>query len=139
MATSQKAEYALRAMVLLAQGGERTVVSSTIAERAKIPEKFLEAILVQLRRGGLVESRRGAEGGHRLARDSRSITVLQILEAVDGPLSLRPKDRASPVDVALRELWDRAESAVRAVLGAKTLEELCRDVEARESVVDFNI
>jgi Rrf2 family protein len=61
-----------------------------IAEREKIPRKFLEAILVQLRDGGLVDSRRGPQGGHRLARAPSAVSVADIIRLIDGPLALTP-------------------------------------------------
>jgi Rrf2 family protein len=64
--------------------------SSDIAERAGIPRKFLEAILVELRDVGLVESRRGPGGGHRLGRPARDISVADVLRCIDGPLALTP-------------------------------------------------
>ena len=60
-----------------------------IAEREHIPRKFLEAILVQLRDGGVVESHRGAQGGHRLSRDPDTISVADIIRIIDGPLALK--------------------------------------------------
>ena len=61
-----------------------------IAEREHIPQTFLEAILVQLRDHGLVESRRGSHGGHRLSRDPGAMSVADIIRAIDGPLALTP-------------------------------------------------
>lgn len=89
---SSKGKYAVRAALALAEASEPGVWTSTgmIAERADVPRKFLEAILVQLRDGGLVDSRRGPQGGHRLSRDPGTITVADVIRLIDGPLALTP-------------------------------------------------
>src|SRR3954467_6068346 len=83
---SAKSEYAVRAAVGLALIG-RTARAEDIASAQGIPPKFLEKILHDLRRSGLVESRRGPEGGHRLAKDPAAITIADVIRAVDGPLA----------------------------------------------------
>jgi Rrf2 family protein len=89
---SSKAKYALRAAIMLAEHHVETgwLPTNAIAEREAIPRKFLEAILVQLRDNGLIDSRRGSLGGHRLAREPASISVADIIRMVDGPLALTP-------------------------------------------------
>jgi Rrf2 family protein len=89
---SSKAKYALRAATVLAEryAEDGWTPTSTIAERERIPRKFLEAILVQLRDNGVVDSRRGSLGGHRLAREPASISVADIIRVIDGPLALTP-------------------------------------------------
>ena len=89
---SSKAKYAVRAAVMLArdEAAEVWVATSDIAERENIPRKFLEAILVEMRDTGLVESRRGPSGGHRLGRSAANISVADILRCIDGPLALTP-------------------------------------------------
>jgi Rrf2 family cysteine metabolism transcriptional repressor len=146
MRISQKAEYALRAMLDLSLNGglDEPQRSSTIADRARIPEKFLEAILVDLRKAGLVNSRRGPEGGHQLARPPARISVRDIVKAIDGPLELAGQGRkrppsADPSDEILNEMWSEVEAKVRAALEEVTVEELHRRVEARRGVIDFSI
>jgi Rrf2 family protein len=89
---SSKGKYAVRAGTMLAEqfGSQAWVSTGTIAEHEKIPRKFLEAILVHLRDGGLVDSRRGPQGGHRLSRDPTTISVADIIRLIDGPLALTP-------------------------------------------------
>ena len=89
---SSKAKYAVRAAVTLArhQAGDTWMASSDIATRDSIPRKFLETILVDLRNAGLVISRRGPSGGHRLGRAAGKISVADILRCIDGPLALTP-------------------------------------------------
>jgi Rrf2 family protein len=89
---SSKAKYALRAVAFLAERGrpDTWVQMAEIAEHEQIPPKFLEAILVELRSRGIVGSRRGAQGGHRLLRAPEEISVADLLRIVDGPLALTP-------------------------------------------------
>jgi Rrf2 family protein len=89
---SSKGKYAVRATTMLAEqfASRAWTPTVTIADREKIPRKFLEAILVQLRDGGVVDSRRGPQGGHRLSREPSTISVADIIRLIDGPLALTP-------------------------------------------------
>jgi Rrf2 family protein len=89
---SSKAKYALRAILVLAADRPNTSWTSatTIAERADVPRKFLEAILVQLRDQGVIESRRGPIGGHKLRLSPTEVTVADIIRITDGPIALTP-------------------------------------------------
>src|SRR5437868_14770900 len=85
MHTSVKGEYALQAIFDLAsQRAGEPIKTADIAQRQKIPQKFLELILAGLKQGGFVESRRGAEGGYLLSRAPDSITVGQVIRYVEG-------------------------------------------------------
>lgn len=87
MQFSKKADYALRAMAILATlPPDRTLQAQELAEAGKIPIKFLEQILLVLKRSGLLRSKRGVGGGYRLGKESRLISVAEIVEAVDGEL-----------------------------------------------------
>jgi Rrf2 family transcriptional regulator, cysteine metabolism repressor len=84
---SQKCQYAIRAVFELARRrGQGPVKISDIAEAQAIPLRFLQVILNQLRRGGFIESRRGAEGGYFLSREPDGLTVGKIVEFIEGPL-----------------------------------------------------
>jgi Rrf2 family protein len=89
---SSKGKYAVRAATMLAEqfASGAWTPTAAIAEREKIPRKFLEAILVQLRDGGVVDSHRGSHGGHRLAREPSGISVADVIRLIDGPLALTP-------------------------------------------------
>ena len=88
---SQKAKYALKALVVLArQETGRSLQTTEIAAAAAVPRKFLEQILLQLKVGGLVTSRRGRAGGYMLVADPEVITVSQVLRIVDGPIAPLP-------------------------------------------------
>src|SRR5215831_14229158 len=92
MNISVKSEYALLAIFDLAtQPPGEPVKIADIARRQKIPQKFLELILSSLKQGGFVESRRGAEGGYRLARPADQITVGQVLKYVEQSKKTRPR------------------------------------------------
>src|SRR5215218_600563 len=88
MRVSAKTDYALRAAVELAAAeGDAPVKGEQLATTQSIPLRFLENILLQLRHAGIVESRRGAEGGYRLARPAAEITLADVIRAIDGPLA----------------------------------------------------
>lgn len=126
MQISARGEYAVRAALGLAAAYPVTVSSHALAEEQELPHKFLEAIMADLRRGGLVRSVRGAEGGYQLARPPREVGVGAVLRAVDGPLAAvrgrRPEETAYGGSSAhLPELWVALRAAVRGVLDEVTL------------------
>jgi Rrf2 family protein len=85
---SQKCKYALQALLLLArEPSQDLLLVSDIAERERLPKKFLEAILLELNRNGLVRSRRGRGGGYALAKPADLITFGQVVRIMDGPLA----------------------------------------------------
>jgi Rrf2 family protein len=143
MRISRKAEHAVRALLDLAvhappAGGVR---ASQIARRTGVPKNFLDAILLDLRKAGLLSSKRGRDGGHWLARDPSRVTVRAVVEAIDGSLSpARQKARRSetPADACLRALWGRADQAVNDVLEDATLDDLRRQAGA-QGALDFSI
>lgn len=122
MHVTARSDYAVRALAELAAGDTaayRTV--EDLAEAQRLPAKFLEGILTQLRRSGLLESRRGATGGFRLALPAGEISVADVMRAVDGPLAavrgLRPEDIAyDGAAMALPLVWIAMRAAVRDVL-----------------------
>jgi Rrf2 family protein len=88
---SQKARYALRALVELARAGpEGQLTSAEIAVRADAPRKFLEAILLEMARRSIIVSRRGKFGGYALARAPEQISFAEVIRVIDGPLALAP-------------------------------------------------
>jgi Rrf2 family protein len=88
---SQKARYALRALIVLAsQSGDKPMMIADIAEEGELPRKFLEAILLELKKRGIVRSVRGRSGGYRLGRPAKDITFADIIRTTDGPLALSP-------------------------------------------------
>jgi Rrf2 family protein len=89
MQITRQADYAIRAVRYLAkQGSEKRVATSTVAKEMQIPPSFLAKIISQLSIAGLLHTSRGARGGVALARDSKDISVLDVVEAIDGPILL---------------------------------------------------
>jgi Rrf2 family protein len=134
MRISARADYAVRAVLELAvrQGGGDPVKAETIAAAQGIPHKFLEGILGDLRRGGVVDSRRGTGGGYRLARDASAITVADVIRAVDGPIVSVRGER--PTGLAYRgtaepllPLWIALRANVRKILEGVTLADIAAD------------
>jgi Rrf2 family protein len=88
---SQKAKYALRALLVLAEeGDDKPVLIADIAERHHLPKKFLEQILLDLKHHGLVQSRRGRSGGYNLLKPASEISFGQVIRIIDGPLAPLP-------------------------------------------------
>ena len=127
MRVSAKADYAVRAAIELAGAADGGPIKGTVISKAqKIPLRFLENILNELRHAGIVQSQRGSEGGYWLARSAGDITVAEIIRAVEGPLASvrgeRPEDleyrgEAEP----LRNVWVALRANIRQVLESVTL------------------
>jgi Rrf2 family protein len=128
---SAKVDYAIRALAELTSAGGGPLKVTELAESQQIPARFLQNILLQLRRRGLVRSQRGAEGGYRLARSPADITLADAIRAVEGPLAgvrgERP-ERLTYTGAAapLAEVWVAVRVSLRDVLEQVTLEELVR-------------
>ena len=146
MRISSKGEYGLRALFDLAQHyGEGPIQSRDIHLRQGIDENYLNQILISLRKSGLIESIRGPQGGHRLARPPAQITVLEALLALEGPFlppdagrdSLAP---AEPIDrELLRDVWDALRDALERYLRDITLDDLCQRKRTRSGEVMYYI
>ncbi len=127
MEISAKTDYAVRALLGLAERAPDLVKVYVVISEQQLPRKFVEAILGELRRAGIVRSQRGAEGGYALARPATEITLGQVIRAVDGPLAevrgLRPNE-TSYIGVAshLPELWVAVRASLRRVLDETTLQ-----------------
>ena len=147
MRTTAKADYAVRAAVELAAAGDETRTAEEIAQAAGIPINFLENILADLKRAGIVQSRRGSGGGHLLARPADEIAIADVIRAVEGPLAnvrgISPEAlEYNGASARLRDVWVALRASVRAVLEHVTLAdvvkgelpphvvELTRDAEA---------
>jgi Rrf2 family protein len=131
MRMTAKSEYGLLAMIDLAScEGDVPVSAREVSERQAIPGKYLEQLLVALRKAGLVKALRGAHGGFVLARPASEITVLQIVEALEGPVAATvcDGDRATTcgrsAECAAFPVWSDVTAAVRGVLGKTTLGDL---------------
>ena len=132
MRVSARADYAIRALIELAAAGPATMRGEQVGTAQHIPVKYLENILAELRRAGLVISHRGQEGGYRLARTASTITLADIIRAIDGPLAgIRgepPESVTYPgVAAGMRDVWVALRASMRAVLEEVTLSDVAAD------------
>lgn len=129
MKVSRKAYYGLRAVLSLVQA-EKPLSIRAIAETERLPEDYLEKILQALRRAGIVEARKGVDGGYSLSRPADQISVWDILRELDGPI----KTFAAPVQGTLpclqpghcqtNEVWRTLETAIESTLSKITIDQL---------------
>ncbi|MFD4293747.1 RrF2 family transcriptional regulator [Rhodococcus sp. NPDC058505] len=129
MHISAKVDYAVRTLVEIAAADTTPVKAEHLAGAQSIPHKFLEAVLGDLRRAGLVHSRRGPDGGYWLARPAADIAVADVIRAVEGPLASVRGDRPEEVTYGgaaapLRDVWIAVRVNLRAVLEAVTVADI---------------
>jgi Rrf2 family protein len=130
MQISARSDYALRALLTLA-AAEDPMTAEELASAQSLPVTFLEGILLDLRRGGILASRRGRVGGYRFARDPDQVTPADVIRILDGPLAevrgQRPEN-TSYADAAepLQQLWVALRANMRTVLEGVTIAELAR-------------
>lgn len=139
MQLTMTGEYAVRAMLHLAALPPGTVVQiPEIAREWDIPENFLRKIAAMLSRGGLLASQRGAGGGISLGRPSQDISLLQVIEEVEGPIYLNKCIEAPGACernewCSVHTVWHEAQTKMREVLGSRSLAELALINAARRS------
>ena len=127
MRVSAKTDYAIRAALELASAeDDKPVKGERIATAQAIPLRFLENILMQLRHAGLVESRRGAEGGYRLAKPADEVKLADVIRAIDGPLAGVSGSRPETLGFtgsaeSMKDVWIAVGAALRGVLEQITL------------------
>ena len=126
MRVSAKVDYALRALTELAASPPGYVKAERLATAQQIPLKFLENILLELRRAEIVASQRGAEGGYRLAKPAGEISLAEVIRAVEGPIATvrgaRPEDTSYTGPAAgLRDVWIELRASMRGVLEETSL------------------
>ncbi len=126
-----KTEYALKSLIHIASSNEPTS-STQIYEAEGIPMAFLEQILVRLRRKGLIKSLRGKRGGYVLAKPAKDISLLDVINAIEGPYGvvkcLVPGEEMECIffltDCVLRDVWNTVQLKIISILGEITLEEI---------------
>ena len=148
MRISRKAEYALRALLLLARDNPDKVHQiHELSEAGRIPVKFLEQILLTLRNRGILTSKRGVGGGYTLKRRPSEMTVLEIIELMDGPIaplpcaldkSLEVCTCADPAFCSLQPLMREARQQLCELFGSRTIQELA-DAARDRNVMAFDI
>jgi Rrf2 family protein len=129
-----RVDYALRAVVELASAGgtaEHPVTAERLATAQEIPPKFLESILLQLRRGGVVFSQRGPEGGYWLARPAAEISLADVIRIIDGPLAnvrgQRPEDLGyHGAAESLQTVWIALRASEREILDLVSIADVAR-------------
>jgi Rrf2 family protein len=123
MRVPQRLDYAMRALILLAEQERGAwVAAGELADRLRLPRRFVEQQVTTLARSGIVECRRGAAGGCALSRSASEITIRQVVLALQGEILDVPRQS----DSASAELWQQAEVALSEFLDNVTLEELAK-------------
>jgi len=134
MQISAKGEYAIRAVLDLALHREKGLTPiQEIAGRQGIPQRYLEQVLLVLKRAGLLTAKRGSTGGYHLTRPAEDITVGDVLRAVEGsaPFAVQRRGRPDGVEGDLGELWDEVAQAISEVVDRVTIGELAVRAAAR--------
>jgi Rrf2 family protein len=129
MRVSAKVDYALRAVTELAAAPPGHVTAERLAAAQEIPLKFLENILLELRRAEIVASQRGADGGYRLAKPATELSLADVIRAVEGPIATVRGARPEEVEYAgaasaLQQVWIDLRTNMRAVLEQTSLADL---------------
>ena len=131
MRVSSRSDYGLRALIELAgHYGQGPLQSSEIALRRHVPVQYLDQLLTVLRKAGFIRSIRGPAGGHELVRDPRTVTVLEVIQALEGSLSPvgwldePPEVTDHPHQCGQREIWERIREATTDILSSYTVADL---------------
>ncbi len=144
MRISSKGDYGLRALFDLAlHYGHGPVRSRDIAERQTIDENYLNQLLIQLRRAGLVQSLRGPQGGHLLAKEPAEVTLLEALQALEGPIvelaeGVQPAPRPDEAAI-INNVWFGLRGVCEAYLATQTLEDLAQRKRQRDGQTMYYI
>ncbi|AFY46371.1 rrf2 family protein, putative transcriptional regulator [Nostoc sp. PCC 7524] len=139
MELSCKSEYAILALLEMAthyESGEPMQIRQ-IAAQQNIPDRYLEQLLATLRRGGILKSQRGSKGGYLLAREPRKITLLEILECLEGldVSTGESNTNSKTIDSSvIKEIWQEACQAANSVLQNYTLQDLCEKRDSRRQL-----
>jgi Rrf2 family protein len=147
---SQKAKYALRALLALAEAGDdKSLLIGEIAERYNLPKKFLEQILLDLKHHGLVQSRRGRSGGYALLKPAADISFGQVVRIIDGPLAPLPclsrmayrrcEDCPGEESCAIRRVFAAIHQQTTGVLDGTTLADALRGAPAEPAFAQQDV
>jgi len=146
MRITYKGDYALKTILDLSlHYGDSPLTIHELAKRADIPIKFLEQILLDLKRGGFVQSRRGKVGGYLLARKPREITVGQVIRFIDGPIepiACVDKDYQGCADIykcSFRRIFQQVERATSTIVNNITFEDLVNRVQKGKEAAAYQI
>ncbi len=146
MRISYKGDYALKAMLDMAEHYATEIVTSRdIARRIDAPVKFLENVLLELKKGGFVESRRGNVGGYMLSRKPEEISVGEVIRYIDGPIEpiacLKDKyaDCKDIKNCVLRKIWEKVYMATADIIDNVNLDELVKEAKSKDKVLTYSI
>jgi Rrf2 family transcriptional regulator, cysteine metabolism repressor len=143
MKISTRGEYGLLAIVDLALQPEDVAVQAVhIAERQGIPKQYLDQLMLILRKAGLVESIRGRQGGYKLARPAPSISLLDVVVALEGStenVNFKSARHQYGVHAILKDVWDELSRQSTSLLQDKTIEDVCREYQSSASALMYNI
>jgi Rrf2 family protein len=146
MRVTAKGEYATRAVLHLAMGYPEVATINQIADRHRIPVKYLEQILIELRRGGVLTSRRGVYGGYLLSRNPEEISVGEVLRIVDDRVidsscTQRDSDRgfacSDYYSCGLKQMWQEVSEAVERILFETSFADICAYTRRKPLLVDI--
>lgn len=146
MRISTKGRYGLRAMIDLALNAEQGHVSlKSIADRQDISESYLEQLILNLKKSGLVTSIRGAQGGYMLGRHPKLISVGEILRALEGSLApVECLDNPEESDCGRsnfcvqRVIWEKIQDSINKVVDSITLEDIVEDYKVKSGYFEYN-
>ena len=146
MKFSAKGEYGVRAILDIAINQKSGPVQvKEISRRQSIPERFLEQVMASLKKAALVEAFRGAQGGYLLAKSARKISLADVIQALEGPLTLmecvseeESSQRCDQVSLCvIRDVWIGVQSAIVEALASITVEDMCQKLREKESSVGY--
>lgn len=140
MRISAESEYACRALLELALNwpGRKLVQVSVIAKKQNIPIKYLEQILIELKNIGMVESVRGKQGGYRLVKEPRKISLGEVMRKTRGPL-LQIADAAEKRESVFTPIWKETEEAIAKVLDKINFEDIANKAKSTEGAMVYQI
>lgn len=146
MKVTYKGDYALKAILDLALHYDKELVTShDIARRIDAPLKFLEQVLLDLKKGGFVESRRGNVGGYLLAKQPDKITVGEIVRFIDGPIepiACAEKKYSNCADInkcVFKNIWQQVGQATAEIIDNVTFKNLVDEIHAKEKILTYSI
>ena len=135
---SAKAHYGLKAMVFLAKcGGQGPVLAKEIAATQKVPVRYLELLLSQLKKARLINSNRGKLGGYFLSKSASAITVLDVITALEGKIafiSSHTKNEGDRIELAVSDFWNKAEENLINYLGETSIDDLLQRADMDEQM-----
>lgn len=144
MRISTRGEYGLLAVVDLALHPEEAAVQAyQIAERQHIPKQYLDQLMLTLKKAGLVASSRGRQGGYKLARPANSISLLDVVVALEGPVenvNFKEAGRRKPgLRSILKQVWEELTDQTATQLKSRTIEDVCEEYQRTSTAISYEI